>query len=119
MPTAADIGLLRLFLPHLGDLGILPVRGEELVDVDVAPAPRAQLASRLHSYTLAWAKTDGKSVLPLRQDELAELAGLSRKTVNGFLREFEKLGLIALGYREIVVLDAETLRGIISADRET
>ena len=40
MPTTADVGLLRLLLTHLGNLGILLVGGEELVDVDFAPAAR-------------------------------------------------------------------------------
>ena len=75
-------------------------------------SPRARFASGLYSYSLAWPTTGGKTVLPLRQDELAELAGLSRKTVNGFLREFEKLDLVALGYREIEIRDAGALRQI-------
>ncbi len=72
-------------------------------------SPRARLAARLYNYATTWGDTDGTVSLPIRQDELAELSGLSRKTVNGILREFEKKGFIALGYREIEVLD---LRGL-------
>src|SRR5690606_28845138 len=39
VPAAADIDLLFLLLANLGDLGITAVRGKELVDVDLAPAP--------------------------------------------------------------------------------
>ena len=40
VPAAANIGELILFLPHLRDLRILAIGGEEAVDVDLAPAPR-------------------------------------------------------------------------------
>jgi CRP-like cAMP-binding protein len=76
-------------------------------------SPRAQLASRLHAYALQWDDGSGKTVLPLRQDELAELSGLSRKTVNGVLREFQRKGLLALGYREIEIRNAAKLADLV------
>jgi hypothetical protein len=39
VPAAADVGLLRRFLAHLGDLDS-PSPHEEAVDVDRGPAPR-------------------------------------------------------------------------------
>lgn len=79
--------------------------------------PRARLAARLYGYAMNWAKQEGALVLPMRQDELAELTGLSRKTINGILRDFEKLGLVALGYREITILDKRGLRQVVEKER--
>lgn len=79
-------------------------------------SPHARLASRLHAYATVWANGSGMAVLPLRQDELAELTGLSRKTVNGILRDFEKHGIVALGYREITVRDADGLARVVKTD---
>lgn len=71
-------------------------------------SPDARLAARLHAYAGQWAVGD-TTVLPLRQDELAELAGLSRKTVNRILRGFERRGFLSLGYREIEITNAAKL----------
>jgi len=76
--------------------------------------PEARLASRLHAYASVWDKKDGVTTLPIRQDELAELTGLSRKTVNLILRDFEKDGLITSGYRAIHVLDVKRLQEIVT-----
>ncbi|KAB7741667.1 cyclic nucleotide-binding domain-containing protein [Parvibaculum sedimenti] len=78
-------------------------------------SPRARLAARLYTYATTWGDTDGEVSLPIRQDELAELSGLSRKTVNGFLRDFEKKGFVALGYREIEVRDLRGLKQCIQS----
>jgi CRP-like cAMP-binding protein len=67
--------------------------------------PAACLASRLHAYGIAWGATDGSIALPIRQDELADMTGFSRKTINKILRDFETQGLVALGYREITIRD--------------
>jgi CRP-like cAMP-binding protein len=79
-------------------------------------SPAARLASRLHTYALAWPAVGGTVTLPIRQDELADMSGLSRKTVNGILRGFEKDGLIALGYRAIEILDQRGLLRRASQD---
>jgi CRP/FNR family transcriptional regulator, cyclic AMP receptor protein len=50
------------------------------------------------------------NVVPLPQEELAELAGTSRATVNRVLREQEQRGTLELGRAKIVVLDSDALR---------
>lgn len=80
--------------------------------------PKALIASRLHQYALIWPHQDNHIVIPIRQDELAEMTGLSRKTVNGILREFESLNLIALGYRQIEILRPKGLMHIVRHDSE-
>lgn len=49
-------------------------------------------------------------VVPLPQEELAELAGTSRATVNRVLREQEERGTLELGRAKIVVLERDSLR---------
>ncbi|MDX5367260.1 MAG: helix-turn-helix domain-containing protein, partial [Alphaproteobacteria bacterium] len=73
--------------------------------------PRAQIASRLHGYTFLWGG-GGAATVPIRQEELAELMGLSRKTVNLVLRDFEKRKLIETGYRHIRIIDPAGLHRI-------
>jgi CRP-like cAMP-binding protein len=53
---------------------------------------------------------DGPVALALSQDELAQLTGLSRQTVNRLLKELEEAGLVELGSRTIRVLDPSRLR---------
>lgn len=79
-------------------------------------SPRAQIASRLHGYTFPWGG-GGAATLPIRQDELAEVMGLSRKTVNLVLRDFERQKLIETGYRNIRVIDPAGLHRIATEER--
>ena len=52
---------------------------------------------------------NGESVIPLTQEEIAEIAGTSRATVNRVLREEERRGVIELKRGRTVVLDPEQL----------
>jgi Mn-dependent DtxR family transcriptional regulator len=45
------------------------------------------------------------------------MIGVTRKTVNLHLAEFERAGLIRLGYGRIELTDCEGLRGVAAADR--
>lgn len=49
------------------------------------------------------------SVVPLKQEDIAALAGTSRATVNRVLREEEKLGAVALARGRTTILDLEAL----------
>ena len=55
------------------------------------------------------AETYEDGVVPLRQEDLAALAGTSRATVNRVLREEEKLGVVALARGRTTVLEREAL----------
>lgn len=50
------------------------------------------------------------------QMELAEMANVSRHTINTFLKKFEQSGWIRVGYGHVAVLDAQALRGFLIAD---
>jgi CRP/FNR family transcriptional regulator, cyclic AMP receptor protein len=52
---------------------------------------------------------DGASVIPLTQEEIAEIAGTSRATVNRVLREEERRGVIELKRGRTRVVDPEQL----------
>lgn len=52
---------------------------------------------------------DGTSVIPLTQEEIAEIAGTSRATVNRVLREEERRGVLELKRGRTIVNDAEQL----------
>ena len=55
---------------------------------------------------------DGKPMLCLSQENLAEMVGLTRKTVNGYFAEFERKGLIRRTYAVTILLDPDGLRRI-------
>ena len=54
------------------------------------------------------------------QAQLAEMTGLSRKTVNGHLRVLERAGIIGCEYRHIAIRDRRRLaaRGVVTAGIE-
>jgi CRP/FNR family cyclic AMP-dependent transcriptional regulator len=51
-----------------------------------------------------------KVVIPLSQDDLATMVGASRPTVNQVLQKLVSRGVIALGRRQITILDMPALR---------
>jgi CRP-like cAMP-binding protein len=51
----------------------------------------------------------GGEPLPLTQDDLAAMAGVSRPTANRVLRHLEDQGVVHLGRRHITIADVETL----------
>jgi CRP/FNR family cyclic AMP-dependent transcriptional regulator len=53
--------------------------------------------------------TEGSEPLPLTQDDLAAMAGVSRPTANRVLRHLEDQGSVRLGRRHIMVADIESL----------
>ncbi len=52
------------------------------------------------------------TVIPVRQHDVAEMAGASRSTVNGALKEAEACGAIVVGRGRITVVDPEGLAGL-------
>lgn len=75
----------------------------------IALPPRQRLAARLVS--LARTQQPGRG-LKLSQQALAEMVGLTRKTVNGYLADFQRLGLVRLDYGQLFVLDPRRLERI-------
>ena len=50
------------------------------------------------------------NALPLSQEEVGYLCGLSRQTVNGVLKELEHAGLVRVDFKQVTVLDLARLR---------
>lgn len=85
----------------------LQLRGlVHLVVEATALPPRQRLASRLELLSRGGLGSRG---LRLSQQALGEMVGLTRKTVNAYLAEFERDGLIRRGYGEIAILDPARL----------
>jgi CRP-like cAMP-binding protein len=51
----------------------------------------------------------GPMALPLRQEDLANIVGMSRQTVAPLLRRLQEKGVVSLGYGSITVLDRNAL----------
>jgi CRP-like cAMP-binding protein len=77
----------------------------------IALPPRQRLAARIARLAQA-DEQSGKIVLSLSQEALAEMVGLTRKTVNGYLAEFEREGLIQRTYGSVILLDPQGLQRI-------
>jgi CRP/FNR family transcriptional regulator, cyclic AMP receptor protein len=80
----------------------------ELVEAYFARA-ETRVARRLLRLARAMPERDGRRVVPLTQEDLAGLAGTSRATVNGTLRELEREGTIALARGRVEVVDLDAL----------
>ncbi|MBP7704832.1 MAG: Crp/Fnr family transcriptional regulator [Caulobacter sp.] len=76
----------------------------------VALKPRERLVSRLLQMS---AQTGG--AIDVSQADLAEMIGVTRKAVNGWLGELEGQGRVARGYGVIAVLDRGGLERILAA----
>ena len=64
---------------------------------------------RVRDLSVLYGDGSGHAVIPLTQENIAELAGTSRATVNRVLREEEERGTLELGRGKTVVFDPEAL----------
>lgn len=76
----------------------------------IALSPRQRIAARL---TANLDLTEPAPItVKLSQQMLGEMTGLTRKTINGHLRAFEREGLLVTGYGEMQILDPAGLRTV-------
>lgn len=69
-----------------------------------------RLFRRLADLTSAFGHgADGAAVLPLRQAEIAQLAGITRSTANRLLKQAEAEGLLRVTRAKVEILDADAL----------
>jgi CRP/FNR family cyclic AMP-dependent transcriptional regulator len=80
----------------------------QLVDAFHLPA-EARIRRHLHALAGLYDKGARVIQVDLTQDELAQLAGTTRPTVNRVLREEERRGTLRLGRGRIVILDRAQL----------
>jgi len=110
----SDRALARIAQDHpriweaVAALLYLQLRGLVTVAAEaIALPPRQRLAARLELLARASRKAEP---LRLSQQTLGEMVGLTRKTVNLYLGEFERQGLVRRAYGTIAVLDPTGLR---------
>ena len=84
------------------------VQNERLLEALYVPVERRVLR-RLVELARVYPAADGKSLIPLTQEVLAELAGTSRATVNRVLNDEARRGTVALERGKTRVLDLEAL----------
>ena len=115
---ASDRALARIAVQHPGiweavaALLYLQLRGLLTLLAQGALPPRQRLAARLLLLAAAGGTGDRVTV---SQQALGEMTGLSRKTVNAFLGDFERRRLVRRGYGAIVVADTAGLGRIAAA----
>jgi CRP-like cAMP-binding protein len=83
------------------------------------PKSRSRCAATL--LRLAGCRFDGPKtaiapIITIAQDELAAMANLTRHTAGPILHGFAAAGLISLGYRTIIIHDADALRALADGD---
>ena len=71
--------------------------------------PTQRVAARLSDIAEVTARLDA---LPLSQQALGEMTGLTRKTVNEILQRLQADGVLVCDYRRIEIRDADRLRDI-------
>lgn len=110
-----DFERLRREHPGVSEVLIAILIGEvkrlsrHLLEALYVPADKRVLR-RLLELAGVYGTADSESIaIPLRQEDLAGLAGTSRATVNRVLREEEARGSVVLGRGRITVLDIATL----------
>jgi CRP/FNR family cyclic AMP-dependent transcriptional regulator len=105
-----DFGRLRRQYPSVNDLlvGLLASRLRRSGDL-LAEALFVAAETRVRRRLLEVAELYPDGVVPLRQEDLAGLAGTSRATVNRVLRAEAARGTLELGRGKTVVLDAGAL----------
>jgi CRP/FNR family transcriptional regulator, cyclic AMP receptor protein len=81
---------------------------EALVDALYVPAEQ-RVWRRLHELVHLYGDADVPAVIPVTQDDLAQLAGTTRSTANRVLRGGEEKGVVALSRRRIEVHDVGQL----------
>ena len=73
----------------------------------------ARTARKLVELEVEYGRVEGKPFeLRLPQQELADMVGTTRESINKQLRDWEDQGLVALGRARVTILDRETMESI-------
>ncbi len=101
IPAVAD-ALIRFLADRAIDLST------QLVDALYVPAD-ARVMRRLSALSKLYDRGDGDVVIPLTQEDLAGLAGVTRPTVNRVLKKEEQRGTLRLSRGAIMITDPQRL----------
>lgn len=114
----ADFHRLRGAHPELSEviIALLSARvrqlDAQLLDALYLPAD-LRVRKRVAELAERYERTDGETVIPLRQEDIADLAGTSRATVNRVLREEARRGTVRLTRGRTAVLDRDRLLDLL------
>lgn len=109
-----DFEELRRRHPQVSEVLIAILAGQvqrlsrQLLEALYMPAD-TRVRRRVAELAELYGSRDDEATIPLRQEDLAGLAGTSRATVNRVLREEEGRGTVRLGRGRVVVLDRAAL----------
>lgn len=102
-PGVKDV-LLRLLAQQLARAS------DRVVEAHYMDA-ESRVRRRLCQLAERYATGEGEAVVPLTQEDLAEMAGTSRATVNRVLRDEQRRDIVELARGRIRIRDLEGLRG--------
>ncbi len=115
----SELLALRLTNPSIDDFLLQCIAGQlqrmagHLFEALYVPAD-ARVLRRLHALAPLYGNDHGSTiVVPLTQDDIANLAGTSRPTTNRVLRAAQEAGAITLKRGRIEIHDLERLAGLI------
>ena len=114
----ADFARLRRSYPQLTEVLVALLSASvrrlngQLVDALYLPA-ELRVRKRLAELAATYEADGGEVVVPLRQEDIADLAGTSRATVNRVLREEARRGSVRLTRGRTAVLDRERLLELV------
>jgi CRP-like cAMP-binding protein len=81
-----------------------------MVEHDRLLGPEARLAGQLAALFNPLLYPGSRAQLPITQEELAHLVGLSRQTINQALKRLAAAGLLTVSYGSVTILDLDGLR---------
>lgn len=110
-----DFDRLRRTNPDVNDFVMLAMarqvqRLTRLVAEALYVPVERRVARRLYEVARAFAGETWPVVVPLTQEELAQLAGTTRPTANQALKKLESVGVLRLSRGRVELLDGRTLR---------
>lgn len=112
MPVAQFQHLYRHHLPFnhylIERLSLRLVQAMTVIESGRLRTPDERVAQYLHH--LFW---DGMPRIKLSQEDLGQLTGLSRQTVNRVLKQFEARGWVSLQFGHVGILDAAALETLL------
>ncbi len=112
--SKAEFDRLRIEYPGVNDVllrllaGEVRLLDERFLETTYLSAEK-RLRRRLCELAELYPRADGATEVPLTQEQLAELAGTSRATVNRVLREEEDRGTVELRRGRTIVRDVQSL----------
>jgi len=112
--SKAEFDRLRVQYPGVNDVLLWLLAGEvRLLDERFLEtmylSAEKRLLRRLCELAEFYPRADGATEVPLTQEQLAELAGTSRATVNRVLRDEEQRGTVELRRGKTIVRDVQSL----------